>query len=47
MTVEPNRLRLIRERLQNEFYQTGEPSERIATAVLAAVKDLDKASLPH
>jgi hypothetical protein len=47
MTVEPNRLRLIRERLQSDFYLTGEPSERIAGAVIAALKDLDKATLPH
>jgi hypothetical protein len=47
MTVEPTRLRLVRQRLENAFYEVGAPSERIAAAVLAAVKDLDKASLPH
>jgi hypothetical protein len=47
MIVEPKRLRLIRERLQHTFYETGTPSERIATAVLAAVQDLDKVTLRH
>jgi hypothetical protein len=47
MIVEPNRLRLIRERLQHNFYETGAPSDRIATAVLVAVQDLDKVTLRH
>jgi hypothetical protein len=48
-TVEPSRLRLILERLQSRFYDDGPASERIATAVLADVKDLDESppALPH
>jgi hypothetical protein len=48
-TVEPGRLRLILDRLQNGFYQDGPASERIATAVLADLKDLDESppALPH
>lgn len=48
-TVEPGRLRLILERLQNGFYQDGPASEHIATAVLADLKDLDESppALPH
>ncbi|MFL5402414.1 MAG: hypothetical protein ACJ8BF_06310 [Gemmatimonadales bacterium] len=47
MTVDPGRMRLIRERLQNQFYEAGRPSERIAAAVLLAVQDLDQAPLPR
>jgi hypothetical protein len=48
-TVEPSRLRLILERLQNGFYQDGPASERIAVAVLPDLKDLDESppALPH
>jgi hypothetical protein len=48
-TVEPNRLRLILQRLQEKFYD-GEPvSTRIAAAALADMKDLDESppTLPH
>jgi hypothetical protein len=48
-TVEPSRLRLILQRLQDRFYDGQAPSERIAAAVLTDVKDLDKSPpvLPH
>ena len=48
-TVEPSRLRLILERLQNGFYQDGTAADRIAAAVLADLKDLDESppALPH
>jgi hypothetical protein len=47
-TLEPSRHRLILERLQSNFYDEPVPSERIATAVLAALRDLDKGpSFPH
>jgi hypothetical protein len=42
VTLEPSRRRLILERLQDDFYSDAVPSERIATAVLAALRDLDK-----
>lgn len=42
VTLEPSRRRLILERLQGDFYGEAAPSERIATAVLAALRDLDK-----
>jgi hypothetical protein len=46
--LEPGRRRLILERLHGDFYNSTEPSERIAAAVLAALHDLDKGSaLPH
>jgi hypothetical protein len=46
--VEAGRLRLILERLSNDFYSEGAPSERIAAGVLADLKDLEKgSSLPH
>jgi hypothetical protein len=46
--VDPDRLRLILQRLGCEFYYEGPPSERIATAVLAELKDQEKGtSLPH
>jgi hypothetical protein len=41
-TLEPSRRRLILERLQADFYGEAVPAERIATAVLAALRDLDK-----
>jgi hypothetical protein len=48
VTLEPSRRRLILERLQSNFYDEAVPSERIATAVLAALRDLDKGSaFPH
>lgn len=47
MTVEPTRLQLIRERLNGHFYDSPPASERIALAVIAALKDLDQTSLPH
>lgn len=48
-TVEPNRLRLILERLQDQFYDTETASVRIATAVLPDLKTLDesRSALPH
>ena len=47
-TIEPDRYRLIAERLDHRFYDEAEPSARIATAVLAALRDLDQGpSLPH
>jgi hypothetical protein len=42
MTLEPSRQRLILDRLQGGFYNQPEPSERIATAVLTALRELDK-----
>jgi hypothetical protein len=42
VTLEPSRRRLILERLHRDFYGEAVPSERIATAVLAALRDLDK-----
>lgn len=48
VTLEPSRHRLILERLHGDFYGEAIPSERIATAVLAALRDLDKGpTLPH
>lgn len=47
MTVEPSRLRMLRDRLASDFYRSGQPAERIAAAVLAALKDHEKTSLPH
>jgi hypothetical protein len=41
-TLEPSRRRLILERLHGDFYGEAVPSERIATTVLAALRDLDK-----
>jgi hypothetical protein len=48
-TVEPSRLRLILQRLQDRFYDGEQASQRIAAAVLADVKDLDESppALPH
>ena len=42
VTLEPSRQRLILDRLQDGFYNEPEPSERIATAVLNALHELDK-----
>lgn len=48
VTLEPSRHRLILERLRGDFYSEPVPSERIATAVLAALRDLDKGpGFPH
>ena len=48
VTLEPSRRRLILERLQGNFYGEAVPSERIATAVLGALRDLDKGpAFPH
>lgn len=48
-TLEPGRLRVIRQRLENKFYDEAPASDRIAAAVLADVKHLDESSatLPH
>ncbi len=47
--LEPSRLGLIRQRLQQQFYDEAPASERIAAAVLVDVKHLDESSpaLPH
>jgi hypothetical protein len=46
--IDPSRLRLILERLQQRFYDDAPASERIAAAVLADMKHLDESSpLPH
>jgi hypothetical protein len=47
--LEPDRLRLIQQRLQNDFYEVPPASERIAAAVLAQLKDLEESAsaLPH
>ena len=48
VTLEPSRRRLILERLRGDFYSEAVPSERIATAVLVALSDLDKGpAFPH
>ena len=48
VTLEPSRHRLILERLRGDFYSEAVPSERIATAVLVALRDLDKGpAFPH
>jgi hypothetical protein len=48
VTLEPSRRRLILERLRGGFYGEVAPSERIATAVLVALRDLDKGpAFPH
>jgi hypothetical protein len=47
-TLEPSRRPLILQRLRGDFYDEAAPSERIATAVLAALRDLDKGpAFPH
>jgi hypothetical protein len=47
--IEPSRLRLIQQRLQDSFYDQAPASERIAAAVLVDMKHLDEGSpaLPH
>ncbi len=47
--VEPSRLRLILQRLQQNFYDEAPASARIAAAVLVDVKNLDQSppALPH
>ena len=48
VTLEPSRHRLILERLRGDFYGEAVASERIATAVLAVLRDLDKGlAFPH
>jgi hypothetical protein len=48
-TVEPSRLRLILQRLQERFYDREPASQQIATAVLLDVKALDESppAFPH
>ncbi len=48
-TLEPGRLRVIRQRLENKFYNEAPASDRIAAGVLADVKHLDESSVarPH
>lgn len=48
-TVEPSRLRLILQRLQERFYDREPASQRVATAVLLDVKALDESppAFPH
>ena len=48
-TVEPNRLRLILQRLQDGFYDTDPASRRVAAALLADVRDFDegRSALSH
>jgi hypothetical protein len=41
-TVEPDRLRLILQRLQSDFYDGTPVAEQIAAAVLVDLKDLDE-----
>ena len=41
-TVEPTRLRLILERLQEQFYDSEPASVQIAAAVMAELKDLEE-----
>jgi hypothetical protein len=47
--VEADRLRLIHQRLQTDFYEVPPASEHIAAAVLADLTDLEEgaSSLPH
>jgi hypothetical protein len=49
MTLEPDRLRVILQRLEGQFYDEAPASDRIAAGVLADVNDLDESSaaLPH
>jgi len=49
LQVEAERLRLIQQRLQGDFYQVAPASEQIAAAVLADLTDLEEgaSSLPH
>jgi hypothetical protein len=43
-TLEPGRLRVILQRLDEKFYDAAPASDRIAAGVLADVKDLDESS---
>ena len=47
--VEADRLRLIQQRLGNDFYDVLPASERIAASVLAELQDLEESAsaLPH
>jgi hypothetical protein len=47
--VEPDRLRLIQQRLQNDFYTVPPASEQIAASVLAELNDVKEGppALPH
>jgi hypothetical protein len=49
LSVESSRLRLIRQRLQEKFYDEAPAPERIASAVLVDLKNFDESSpaLPH
>src|SRR3954468_15636257 len=49
LQVEAERLRLIQQRLQSDFYEVPPASEQIAAAVLAALTDHEEgaSSLPH
>ena len=47
--IAAERLRVIEQRLQDQFYEIPPASERIAACVLADLKDLEQnaSSLPH
>ena len=49
MTLEPDRLRVILQRLEDQFYDEAPASDRIAAGVLGDVRDFDESSaaLPH
>ncbi|HKP50407.1 MAG TPA: hypothetical protein VJU17_10360 [Gemmatimonadales bacterium] len=49
LQVEAERLRLIQQRLQSDFYQVPPASDQIAGAVLADLTDLEEGAspLPH
>jgi hypothetical protein len=49
LQVEAERLRLIQQRLQSDFYEVPPASEQIAAAVMADLTDLEESasSLPH
>jgi hypothetical protein len=44
MTLEPDRLRVILQRLEDRFYDEAPASARIAAGVLADMKDFDESS---
>jgi len=48
-TLEPSRIRVIQQRLENNFYNEAPASERIAVGVLADLRHLDESSaaFPH
>ena len=48
-TLEPDRLRVILQRLQDRFYDEALAADRIAAGVLGDVRDFDESSadLPH